>query len=96
MPGNAQIFKVGAQKGDRRHIAHQRMLGDNLADDVVGRQHFQYVEVFDDGGGEGAPALSRLGAAVASHLAMPRAEGEDPFQPVASRVLGPVSALRVQ
>jgi hypothetical protein len=58
--GDAQILKARAEEGDRRHITFERVFGDGLAHDAVGREHFHHVEPFDNGGGQGVPARARL------------------------------------
>jgi len=73
VPGNAQILKARAQKCDRRHVAHQRVLGRNLRHDAIRRNHIQNIESFDNGGDQRAPPMAILDLTVPSHLCVRRA-----------------------
>ena len=91
--GDAEILKTSSQKGDRRHIAHQGMVGDGLSDDPVGGDHVEYIQSLDHGAGQGRPALPRLRAAVARDMGVRGAEGDDRLKPVVLRALGDVPAF---
>ena len=93
VPCNAQILESRPQKRNRRHVAFERVLGDNLPHYPVGRQYFQNIQVFDHRGDQGAPAMARLPAGITSHLRMRRAIREDALQAVAGGVLRRVSAF---
>ncbi len=91
--GDAEILEAGAEKGDRRHVADEGVLGDGLAHDAVGRQHLHHIEPFHHRGGQGVPALARLGAMAARDMGIGGAEGDDRLKPVSLRALVEVAAL---
>ena len=93
MAGNAQVFKASSKKGDRWHIAFERMLGDGLHHNPVGRHHLQNIQSLDGGGRQCSPALPGLGALIAGDPRVGRAERNNPLETEILEALGEVPAL---
>jgi len=75
MARDAQVLKAGAQKGDGGHVTLHGVLRDDLADDSVGGEDFQYIQAFDHGGCDRRPALAWLRTAISRYMRVSRAKG---------------------
>jgi hypothetical protein len=92
LAGDAKVLEAGTEKGDVRHVAIERMLGNDLPDDAVGRYNVQNIKPFDDRGGQRGIAMVLLGVEVAGNLGVGGAEGDDFSEPVILHALRKVAA----
>lgn len=91
--GDTQVVKARAEEGDVGDVAFERMFGGDLGDDAIGGDDVEDVEVFDDRGGQGAPAMAGLNFAVAGDLGVSGAIGDDRLETIFLGLLGEISPL---
>ena len=89
---DAQILEVRTQKCHMGHMAVlQRMLGRNLRDHAVGRDHVENIQPFEHGRCQRNPSVI-LEAPIARHAGVARLEGNESLQAIVFGALKKMAA----
>src|SRR6185369_8009588 len=91
--GNAEVFKAGAEEADGGHVSDERMICRYLGNDSVAGHHIEHIEIFNDSGGQGVPAVAGLGVEVACDLGVGGPEGDNSLEPIVFGTLRKVSPM---